>query len=239
MKNEAPLRHRISILSTLPFAERRAFNMGLCLRKRNPGVVGRDRADFESAIKAGGLSDKDLQKNDHGHYKETAVESAWSGWSGDFLTESDLLEAIQSLNGEYLPNLKSHDWCVVNFFVSHGRLFDVWIFMGTDPSDLALDANTLRSLNQSSNELRMQPNLQVFFGPQPPTVAIPAAVPVSDAVVLPKPPTLSEMKTEHCSTAQLQAAIVHLIGLHNQMSEQVNKRLPTRLDVMHSSRYGL
>jgi len=40
-----------------------------------------------------------------------------------------------------------------------------------------------------------------------------------------KPPKLKKLKTEPCTLGELQAAIVHLIDLHNEMHNAINRMI--------------
>ncbi len=42
---------------------------------------------------------------------------------------------------------------------------------------------------------------------------------------MPEIPTLDDLKTRECSVAELQAALLHLILLHNHMHDDINKMI--------------
>lgn len=59
-----------------------------------------------------------------------------------------------------------------------------------------------------------------------------------------KAPTLKELKTRECSLAEIQAALVYLIELHNGNVEDIdvmvsNGRIQTRREAIMNTPYGL
>lgn len=58
------------------------------------------------------------------------------------------------------------------------------------------------------------------------------------------PPTLEQLKTRQCTPVELQAALVHLIELHNTLDADIKNmiadgRIPSRRTVAMNATYGL
>lgn len=59
-----------------------------------------------------------------------------------------------------------------------------------------------------------------------------------------KAPTLSELKTKELTVPELQAAVLQLVKLHNEMAAELNRlkgsgQIMSRQDAIMNTRYGL